>query len=409
MNEKKLKKQLINEMKSVTPNVFDKVLKNINPQKVYSEKRTTFFQKLKSIFQTKAFVAASLCFLFLIASVSTLTIFLANNNNVYATIALDVNPSIEIQVDADNQILSVSANNDDAVLVLDELDLKDKSLDEAMDLIMSSMIENGYLTETKNSVLLSIQGKNNQDEIKIKNNLVQKINQVLSQENITSAIMVQYFKHNDIIKDLAESLGISVGKANLIQRVIEIDSTLSANDLAELSISDINLLIHSKNLYLEDIELDGEANGDRYVSKQDAIDAVLTELSLSIGDISELEIEFDIDDKKIIYEIEFETTTLKYIYKINATDGTIIESKSQELTHGGEGETAPHNAISEDDAAAIAFSHIGHTKQEAEEIQVKYRFDNPAHIYQITFKIADEEYSFKINAISGAIISYDVE
>lgn len=79
-------------------------------------------------------------------------------------VSLDINPEIELTVDANDKVISVyGVNEDGKVLLFDETDLVGKSLDEVVGKITDLAVELGYLTEDNKAVATSvtstIQGK----------------------------------------------------------------------------------------------------------------------------------------------------------------------------------------------------------------------------------------------------------
>lgn len=99
-----------------------------------------------------------------------------------------------------------------------------------------------------------------------------------------------------------------------------------------------------------------------------------------------------------------------FIYKCNvgAVDGVIIDFESQELESDNEEVQLPQNAISQEDALLIALGHMGYTLEEIEEFETEYEFDDPIHIYEISFETTTYEYEYEINAITGIIVSYEI-
>ncbi|MBA4347394.1 MAG: hypothetical protein C0413_00875 [Clostridiales bacterium] len=74
-------------------------------------------------------------------------------------VSLDVNPSIEYTINAFDRVLDISAVNDDAGLILagmDENALLYRPIDEAVDVTILTLRENGYLSDaTENDVVIS--------------------------------------------------------------------------------------------------------------------------------------------------------------------------------------------------------------------------------------------------------------
>ena len=78
---------------------------------------------------------------------------------VAATISLDVNPSIEINTNAKDRVLSVNALNEDAETVIGDMDFEGADLDVAVNALIGSLLRHGYLDEYKNSILVSVDNR----------------------------------------------------------------------------------------------------------------------------------------------------------------------------------------------------------------------------------------------------------
>ena len=79
--------------------------------------------------------------------------------DVYATVHLDVNPSIAIDLDDEERILEVRALNDDAQLLLSSIDVASfDTLEELIDAIIDEAIARGIMTEDRPFVMIDITG-----------------------------------------------------------------------------------------------------------------------------------------------------------------------------------------------------------------------------------------------------------
>ena len=89
-------------------------------------------------------------------------------NKIVSTITLDINPSIEINLNKSNKVVNVIALNEDAKDIIGS-DLKGKTLDETIKLITNNVIEKGYAE--KDYVGIILYSKGNVDNEKIKENI----------------------------------------------------------------------------------------------------------------------------------------------------------------------------------------------------------------------------------------------
>lgn len=66
-----------------------------------------------------------------------------------------------------------------------------------------------------------------------------------------------------------------------------------------------------------------------YIGDQAALDIALKDAGLAQGDCTEIEVELDLDDAVVHYDVSFKNGGLEYDYDIDATSGAIIQGKSE--------------------------------------------------------------------------------
>ena len=123
---------------------------------------------------------------------------LLNNNKApqvkpKALVSVDVNPSIELVVDEDNKVISVTGKNDDGIMILYGEVVIGKTLDEALELIISLENETGFLLSgevgvNKNNIQISVNGDTQEIYNTIKTSVTNKINSICDELNITPSI-----------------------------------------------------------------------------------------------------------------------------------------------------------------------------------------------------------------------------
>ena len=113
-----------------------------------------------------------------------------NINNIDSVIALDVNPSIVIKTNNFGKVKSVNGLNDDGNKVIDNLKLKNKNVEDSINDVVDSMIKNGYISENKNSILISVDNKDNIKGEELKSKLTNEIDKKLKENNIDGAVLV---------------------------------------------------------------------------------------------------------------------------------------------------------------------------------------------------------------------------
>ncbi len=77
-----------------------------------------------------------------------------NHNSTYAYVDIDINPSIEVEINEDLEVISILPFNDDAVLLIEKLgDVKGKDIERVVDKIIAASEETGLVNDEKNVLI----------------------------------------------------------------------------------------------------------------------------------------------------------------------------------------------------------------------------------------------------------------
>ena len=163
-------------------------------------------------------------------------------NAVASVVSLDVNPSIELQVNQKERVLSARPLNEDAQVILDGMDLKGTSLNVAVNAIVGSLLQNGYLDSLSSAILISVEDNDTQRAARLESSLTAEVDAALQNASAGAAILSQVVTYDAGLQTQAQASNISVGKAALIQQVQAINSALDFNDLAALSVEELDQL-----------------------------------------------------------------------------------------------------------------------------------------------------------------------
>ena len=191
---KKLKKQIKETFLDIKLPEFDNQILKKKGNAIYME--TEKRSKNKKFIWLGSVCTAVFCLLILGS-------FYYNNHFVIQNvIGIDVNPSLELKVNKQNEVREVIANNDDAKKVLQDMDLVGSDANVAVNALIGSMVQLGYLSDLSNSILISVDGKNSEAlRVELLNNL-----------NIGDNYSVVSQEIDDNYTDLATKYNISEGK-----------------------------------------------------------------------------------------------------------------------------------------------------------------------------------------------------
>lgn len=401
MNYDPIEAKLKSALQKATPDILDDILEGCDREKgqvISMEKRKN--KKLSRILSIAA------VFVLLIAGV-----FLYKNftgSDAAALVSIDVNPSIELEVDADERIIIARALNDDGKKVLSGMKLEGTDLNTGVNAIVGSMLKNGYIDELRNSVLVSVSGDGSIDTAALEAKLMQEVSSALDG---AGAVVAQNLDDiDDDTRELAERYGISVGKAAFIEKIIELNPTLKVEELAPLSINELCLLANGKEI--GGTLYSGSTSDKAYIGAERAKSIALSHASLAETAVFDLDCELDYEYGRMVYEVDFDANGAEYEYEIDAKSGDILLfeiERNGAKQQGGSMTQESAGYIGAEKAKSIALSNAGLTAASVTGLISELDSDDGAAVYEVEFIYGGYEYEYKIDAKSGAIIESDKE
>lgn len=401
MNYDPIEAKLKSALQKATPDILDDILEGCDREKgqvISMEKRKN--KKLARILSIAA------VFVLLIAGV-----FLYKNftgSDAAALVSIDVNPSIELEVDADERIISARALNDDGKKVLSGMKLEGTDLNTGVNAIVGSMLKNGYIDELRNSVLVSVSGDGSIDTAALEAKLMQEVSSALDG---AGAVIAQNLDDiDDDTRRLAERYGISVGKAAFIEKIIELNPTLKVEELAPLSINELCLLANGKEI--GGTLYSGSTSDKAYIGAERAKSIALGHASLAETAVFDLDCELDYEYGRMVYEVDFDANGAEYEYEIDAKSGDILLfeiERNGTKQQGGSMTQESAGYIGAEKAKSIALSNAGLTAASVTGLVSELDSDDGAAVYEVEFIYGGYEYEYKIDAKSGAILKSDKE
>lgn len=109
-------------------------------------------------------------------------------------------------------MLYVSAVNEDADKIIDGMNLKNVDLKVAVNAIIGSMVQNGYLIDDQNGILVSVQNDDTQKASKIRNLVISDIQNSLVNNNVTASVINQTLTDIEKRKLLLQKITFQSGK-----------------------------------------------------------------------------------------------------------------------------------------------------------------------------------------------------
>ena len=167
-----------------------------------------------------------------------LALLLIGGGFAYSTptsyLSVDINPSLEMAVNALDRVVDVQAFNEDGAAVLAGVDLDGLEVDEAVSLIVDEAAEQGYIEEDGSSVVSLTASTDDQDQA---DELIQAAEEgaleAMEENEVVAEVTQAVITHER--RAAAIAAGISPGKMNLIQKLLEAQAQNTAEAGTELN------------------------------------------------------------------------------------------------------------------------------------------------------------------------------
>ena len=334
-------------------------------------------------------------------------IFYQQAHAVASVVSLDVNPSIELKVSKSEKVLVCTPLNEDAKAILADMgggaDLKGAKLDVAVNAIVGSLVRNGYLNSISSAIMISVEDNDTARAEKLQRELTSTVDGVLQTSEAKASVLTQTLTQDAGLEQQARENSISTGKAALVNRVLAINPALKFDALAKLSVEELKDL--------------AEAGAPAMpIGTDKAMDIAAAAFGkASTAKMAYSAVDPELDESPAHYEVEIKSQTgEEFEYKVDAYTGAILESK-REAADGTEvpvvqpSKPAASGDIGYAKAKSVALNHAGVSEGKAYDMEIELDDEDGTLVYEVEFKSGGMEYSYEINAATGAILKHEAE
>lgn len=328
MNQFDIEWELCEALEHAVPDVKNEILRRCEEEH-FSEDSVVpmdFCSRPRRRYYWQSYVAAAVILILLINMGIGLSRDRAQKR-VETIIGLDVNPSIELHVNGQDRVVAVLAVNADANIVLRGMELTGSTTDVAVNAILGSMYKNGYLGASSNSILVSVDNKNEVVSREIETRLVEDINETLQSYSLEAAILSQTVeKVDNSVAQTASDYDMSQGRTLLIQKIIDNNPDYTFEELSQLTINELNLLLSSQNVEVQTISVVGVASESSYIGQSAAIENVLSQFTGSRDELRDIYVDISVRNARMVYGVSYLYEGVIYIYDVDALTGEILTS-----------------------------------------------------------------------------------
>lgn len=322
---------------------------------------------------------------------------------VASVVSLDVNPSIELKVNRQERVLSCTPLNGDAAQVLFEMDggadLEGAKLDVAVNALVGALVRHGYLDSISSALLISVEDRDQARADRLQAELTGSVAALLEQESAAAAVYGQSVPQDAALNQLAQANSISAGKALLVNRVLELNASLSFEKLAGLTVEELNQLIDAGAPGMPIGVAQARYLAEEYAGRQGVPSLVEPEL----------------DDDIPHYEVEVYTYFEEYDYKVDAYTGAILSGTPNipERPDTTEAPSTEPNPFSMEQMQNIALEHMGQhfpalAGQNVLNLSAWTEREDGKLRYMVEFYCGGYQFEYKLDGI-GQILDWEAD
>lgn len=370
--------------------------------------------------------------------------YYGNNFVPDSHVDIDVNPGVEIVTNKNNKVIEILSTNNDGKAVIDGMNLKNSELKVAVNALIGSMVQKGYIENDNTGILVTVRNNNQDRADKVKAEVLDDINFALYKNDVQAAVINQTLKNTKNADKFARENNVSIGKSVFVLNLAAKDSTLDARELAKMRVSDIADLVVKRGIDIRDVvdydyddsiweniadaieDIDENANKatgintvaisstKKQIGVEGAKQIALAHAKVAQKDVTFIKVELETENGRLVYDIEFYSGNVEYDYDIDAVSGDIvsydydIENYDIPVQPTEVQQTNVDTVdIGVEKAKDIALSHAGHSLDKVSFVKAEIDYEDGIKVYDIDFYSGNVEYDYEINAATGSILSVD--
>ena len=390
MNEQDVLQKLNTAVTHATPNQLDDILSRCTERKGTVIPMTN--HKTKKHWLRYAVAA---CLSLILVGAAAGGFLLHQARTVTSVVSLDVNPSIQLQVNSSEKVLKIQALNAEAQEVLADMPLEGTHLNVAVNAIVGSLLQHGYLDSISSAILISVEDADIQRASRLQQELTDQVGAALLNQQSQASILSQTLTSDQQLQDQAAQNNISVGKAALIQ-AIQKNGDFTFDQLAALSVEELSQMAKSQASQMP-------------IGRDEALEIAKTHAGLTDAGLT-WEVDPELDEVPPHYEVELHQGGQEYEYKIQAYTGEVLYNNTKQ---DDDDDSAPAvtgtTDIGTEKAKSIALEAAGVTASQVRNLRVERDYDDGRLEYEIEFYVGRTEYDYVISGVDGTILEQDVE
>ncbi|PKK96346.1 MAG: hypothetical protein CVV58_06825 [Tenericutes bacterium HGW-Tenericutes-3] len=233
-------------------------------------------------------------------------------------VTLDINPSIELIVSDDDIVTYANALNEDGEILLAELDLIGMELDAAIDLIIETSIELGFIDFTAEEVIVQVDivDEDEENQEQVRNRVKAHINAAFNKRAMIGRAEDKGFLPEFVVE--AETYGVTPGFLFMAKKAIEVDDELTLEVALTMEPSELQAILRTAKQEAKDI---AAGLREEFLAERDALKEAFIEAKTEL----EAQIEAAAEEDKAALEAELQALVDQFIADMTALRESYLE------------------------------------------------------------------------------------
>lgn len=244
MKNKKFEQELRTMFIDETPDLLSEIKQNPRFRVPVQEKRSIF-----DVFkQTRFSYAFSSIFVLGILVVAMLLSQSATTEVIASTVTIDINPSVELLLNEDDEIVEINPINEDAkALIENQEHFKGMNIDTAIRNLIQSAINQGYIMNDDNYILVNVVSENAEKKALVQEKLENAFTRESMRHNRPLDVRNMVRELSENAKEQAQNMQMSGAKYELVQTILETSNTYTFEELENQSIRALFNILTEQN------------------------------------------------------------------------------------------------------------------------------------------------------------------
>lgn len=316
--------------------------------------------------------------------------FFSNRDTSQSTVLyLDLNPSFALSLNEKQEIIAMTALNEEAEVVLASVDLRGNSLSEAFSTLLGLLSKAGYLQDST-TILATVENKNQSFGEALSVEVKEKLDFALLSLNSQVTTVGLWTDPAYGYVTAAEAVDVSLGKMILMEELSKMNFLFQGKVLLPFTLGELYQMYASGENTLP-------------IGFDSAMELAKRALLLGDHDQFVVAITPKLLDTIPQYEVFFQTTDYEYMVYVHGFEGTIVNILERQVTAA-----TVNFGITPKQAKEFALDYVKKLELQVESLVVQQDWTKGRLQYVVRFHLQDNQYDIHVLGSTGEVLGQTI-